>query len=824
MSTLATSSAGRDGQRRTAPLPWVLLTLTDLLAIATLARCFTGAGELALALPVCGLVHVLAGGGRRLGARLARRPEGAPGRALAFSSAGWLLALVVAFVLPLAGLEWHTFTDGLPLGRTWRVADGQLSVAWSIFSNKIAPVVEASGLVLVTGWAAGAMALASEVLYADAGLPAILALVPAFDVVVFTGTLGTSTGRAVELAAIAASALGFLVTAQADRRGGRTVVVARAAGAPARAARNLPQSGATRGAARRLAIPGVTLAAAIAAGVIGPAIPGATSAPLIAWHGIAAGRHGTGPGGSGGGAPNKTIVSDLVQVAEQEVQNSGALLFTVHSSLRLRETLVTLDKFNGNAWSAVTGSGHGTSSVPQFTTSLSSLDRDPPPAFELPNGSQVVEQSIEISSLGGQWLPTPGVTSAIDGVSGISRLGANGPLASLAPLSANFTYGVKATIPPTSAPLLEAADIVAADTTIGTPAVDLELPRPVPAPIERLAHSIVAGVANPYQMAVKIQDYFLSGHGFTYKLPTFQPGGAIADTSQTYRALEAFLFGSRTGYCQQFATAFAVLARVEGLPTRIAVGFLPGKQVKKNEYIVTGAQVHAWPEVFIPPYGWVTFEPTPGASIPTKHGETTTTIAAQRHLGGTTGTTLPHGIRSNFRLIGGRGGPAGKHGTTHLTAPARAAQSGSSGAADLLFALLLFALAWLVGVPTWRVLRRRRDRRDPRRSTVEAWRSATWLLAAAGAHRRRAETHLEFVDRVRRLGVLTRDADDALERLARRMDRALYGPPAAGGAAAPDALAAWADSAAIRRSARRRIAWWQQLTLLVDPRALVSSP
>ncbi|MHB8457872.1 MAG: DUF4129 domain-containing protein, partial [Acidimicrobiales bacterium] len=115
------------------------------------------------------------------------------------------------------------------------------------------------------------------------------------------------------------------------------------------------------------------------------------------------------------------------------------------------------------------------------------------------------------------------------------------------------------------------------------------------------------------------------------------------------------------------------------------------------------------------------------------------------------------------------------------------------------------------------------DRRDPLLSTPGAWRSASWVLAAAGAHRRRSETHIEFVDRVRRLGVLTHEANEALEALAHRMDRALYAP-SQGGVAEEDSKAAWSESATIRRSARRRISWWQQVSLLVDPRDLLGWP
>jgi transglutaminase-like putative cysteine protease len=810
------------GPYRSRPGPWLLLCLVDLIAIATLARCFSGPGELALALPTCLLAHLLCGGGRRLAPWLARRHRHAPAARVMYSGAGWLVALLVTLLLPLAALEAHSFTVGLPLAGTWHAVHGQLSTAWTIFSDKIAPVAEVPGLVLVTAWAAGAVALASEVLYADAGLPAILALVPAFDVVVFTGTLGTSTGRAFELAAIAATSLAFLVSAQSDRRQERRVVRARA-DVGSEAALGAPTTGEPafagpgqrrRRPSRKLALPGVTLLAAVAAGVIGPALPGATSPPLIAWHGLRAlrgNRHGHGHGNVAP-APNKIYVSDFVQVAEEEVENSGALLFTVHSAVRLSESLVSLDQFNGVSWSRIDAGSGVSSAVPQFSATLSHLERHLPAPTSVAAGARSVEQVIEIGGLGGEWLPTPGVTTGIDGPSDISEVGLNGPIASLVPLTANLTYGLRATVATSSSTLLSTVGSVG-----GVPgdSTDLELPTPIPASLVRLADRIATGAANPYQIAERLQDYFADNSSFSYHLPAVTPSGAISDTSQTYKALEAFLFQTRTGYCQQYATAFAVLARILGLPTRIVVGFVPGKEIGHDEYVVTGTDVHAWPEIDFGQFGWISFEPTPGAAQtgPSSRNQTTTTLG-----NGKTPVTAPKSGNST-RLRQYRGAPTG---AGKRPAPVKLArQKGSSDAGDLLLAVLFLALAWVVGVPSWRLFLRRRHRRDVGRSTLAAWRSAIWTLAAAGAHRRRAETHLEFVDRVRRLGVLSSDANLALERLARRADRTLYAPAGPGRDSPEGAALAWAESDAIRRSARRRISHWQQLSLLLDPRDLL---
>jgi transglutaminase-like putative cysteine protease len=825
----------REVPRRYGLSPWLLLTATDVVAIATLSRCFSGPGELALAIPACIAVHLLAGGGRRLATRRALRPGSHAGsaRPIAVGALGWALALLVGFVLPLAIIDGHTFTFLLPLGSTWHVADRQLGTAWSIFSDKIAPVVEAPGLVLGTAWAAGAVALASEVLYADVGLPAVLALVPAFDVVVFTGTLGTSTGRAVELAGIAGLALAFLLTSQADRQGTRVVVMARTDVGPRDAGRT------SASALKRRALPGVTVVAALAAGVVGPLLPGATSGPLIAWHGVAPRKLGTEPGGTGSGSPNKVEVSDLVQVAQQEIEDTDALLFTVHTTEPTRETLLTLDHFGGNAWSRIKERQPGESlAVLTFPLpgSIRRLERHPPAKTVLPGGAQEIDQVIEIGALGGSWLPSPGIAQGVDGDGTVSEVGQNGPLVAPAPLTANLTYEIKALLPasppspatgspapPSSSQSSGQASSPASSPASATDlAQDLQLPGKVPSDLVALAKDIVAGTRSPDAEALALQDYFLSGHGFTYHLPTVTPKGKIADTHDGYQALKAFLFQTKAGYCQQYASAFAVLARISGLPTRIAVGFLPGKKVGPDEYVVNGSDVHAWPEVYLAGYGWVSFEPTPGAPSPLGQQTPTPTITPGKNS--PPPTTAPkilgHGMRGQPGELPGSAKGAGTHLHSHRANRA-GRHAGSSGLGDILLGVLGLGIIWAAGVPLWRLLRGRRDRHDERLATLAAWRSATWVLAAASAHRRRSETHLEFATRVRNLGLLSEEANGALERLAHRMDRALYAPDRAQVSRRSDALAARSESAVIRRSARRRIAWWQQISLIVDPRDLL---
>lgn len=95
---------------------------------------------------------------------------------------------------------------------------------------------------------------------------------------------------------------------------------------------------------------------------------------------------------------------------------------------------------------------------------------------------------------------------------------------------------------------------------------------------------------------------------YTY---TKSPGRLPGSVNDAGSFLDYFLLESREGYCTHFATAFALLARAEGLPSRYVQGFcVPAGQ--GEETVVYSDMAHSWPEVYIDGVGWIPFEPTPG--------------------------------------------------------------------------------------------------------------------------------------------------------------------------------------------------------------------
>lgn len=130
----------------------------------------------------------------------------------------------------------------------------------------------------------------------------------------------------------------------------------------------------------------------------------------------------------------------------------------------------------------------------------------------------------------------------------------------------------------------------------------------IPQRVKDLSLEVTEGKDNNYDKAVAIADY-LEMH-CQYDL-----GGTVPGEKDD--AVDAFLFSSGRGRCDQFASAFVVMARVNGIPTRLVTGYVPGLYNPFNGYYeVRAKDAHAWAEIYFPNNGWVAFDPTPGREIP----------------------------------------------------------------------------------------------------------------------------------------------------------------------------------------------------------------
>jgi protein-glutamine gamma-glutamyltransferase len=120
-----------------------------------------------------------------------------------------------------------------------------------------------------------------------------------------------------------------------------------------------------------------------------------------------------------------------------------------------------------------------------------------------------------------------------------------------------------------------------------------------------LAQRLKEGAANPFEYTKSVEAYLSRGFSYTESPPA------------SARTLEGFLFEAKSGYCQQYSGAMALLLRMAGIPARVATGFTAGSLDRKaNEYVVRDLDAHSWVEAWFPDIGWVTFDPTPSAAPP----------------------------------------------------------------------------------------------------------------------------------------------------------------------------------------------------------------
>ncbi|WP_056890830.1 transglutaminaseTgpA domain-containing protein [Nocardioides sp. Root151] len=127
----------------------------------------------------------------------------------------------------------------------------------------------------------------------------------------------------------------------------------------------------------------------------------------------------------------------------------------------------------------------------------------------------------------------------------------------------------------------------------------------IPDEVTQLAHDLTKDFDTDFEKAQAIQRYFRGGD-FRYST-TPDPGNGND-------ALVEFL-QDKVGYCEQFASAMAVMARSVDIPARVAVGFFQADELSSGEYEFSSKDLHAWPELYFEDAGWVKFEPTPSSHI-----------------------------------------------------------------------------------------------------------------------------------------------------------------------------------------------------------------
>jgi len=166
------------------------------------------------------------------------------------------------------------------------------------------------------------------------------------------------------------------------------------------------------------------------------------------------------------------------------------------------------------------------------------------------------------------------------------------------PEGAALAYNVRSVIPESRPEVLRVAST---DDPEWISRFHLQLPGDLDPRIADLAGELTAGAETRYDKAAALRAHLLGEYAYSVE-GGHDPRDPLAD----------FLFDRRSGHCEYFSTAMAVMLRTLGIPARSANGFLGGEYNDFGDYyMIRESDAHSWVEVFFPEYGWITFDPTP---------------------------------------------------------------------------------------------------------------------------------------------------------------------------------------------------------------------
>jgi transglutaminase-like putative cysteine protease len=308
----------------------------------------------------------------------------------------------------------------------------------------------------------------------------------------------------------------------------------------------------------------------------------------------------------------------------------------------------------------------------------------------------------------------------------------------------------------------------------GVPPVLTSVPACVPSALRTLAQDIAAATTVPDEQLLRLQQY-LSSAPFSYDHAA-APGEGCASINN--------MLADRKGTSAQFATAFALAARLLGIPARVAVGYLPGT-VSGGVDTVTDADAYAWPQVELTGIGWVDFDPTP-KSTANGHQPPREKQPAIPQLQTSAPKTGPIAAPS----VQPPPPPSG------LSTTARVLLGAGGGVA--------LVLLWVLAVWLWGARRRTRLRRlpDPAARVLGAWDELLVPLAQAGVPIRGRSAQAVAADAARAVPGAAR----GVRELATLAERALYDQTTA-----DDAGVAWGLSDDARRPALAAAGRWVRL-------------
>lgn len=624
----------------------------------------------------------------------------------------------------------------IPTGETLDLVRSDLEAAWNAFELQQAPVEPLRGFVAAAGLALWwAVVLADWAAFRLRSMPETIT--PATTIFVFTVLLGDGSHPVIHAALFVAAVGAVILSLRLSRQARDNVWVA---------------SGAAAGLSSTMRAGLVAAGIALSVGVVaGPAMPDAGEQLLD-------------PSEWDNGPETRRVTSPLVEISASLLDQTERELFSVGVDDPIDRHYwrqMALTEFNGREWRRSSSFDDANGRVP--TNIASTVNRT------------TVLQEITTTALGGIYLPAAYEISNVL-TSGDVELEYEVETGALVVkrkfeqrARAGFTYVIESQVPnydpaalPTTATDGLGADFVAQHTQLPEECLDGQTTVDTcwNPDITRAAEAITAGASTDYERIVALQNFFVDPNNFSYNIQVA--------LDHDINSMERFLFDVREGYCEQFASTFAAMARSIGIPTRVAVGFTWGEwDAARRAFVVRGEHAHAWPEVFFADVGWVVLDPTPGRApahnqsfarlAPAQLGEND---AGNRELGdGSAPTTLPAPTPTGGTNAAPSVPDQPEPGPDDLLAEPAGMGSMPGDQDDgrdwspllRLVAAIGGVIAIVGAVPLVRIVsRRRRGMRvadDPVGRSELAWDDATAALRLIGIVPSPAETPMEFASR-----------------------------------------------------------------------------
>lgn len=695
--------------------------------------------------------------------------------AIAYRFPAWLviLANVGAFAI-LTGflIAPDTLLVVLPTAETWAALQVELRRAVEIIRYSVEPVRPVPGLVLLLAvlfWTLGFLFTAG--LMNNRPFVAIITpLVVALQFSIIDRKPKSLTHVGVFILVVAFS----LIAIRSDERD--------------QGAGRLQRVNATRAPSRRPALAtGLLITATVVAGLVAVGLAGDT----VPTDGFATWRS---PAGYSDGYSSGVAYNPFTDIRAGLISQTDNPLFTADISgadpTTIRFRTVTLDVYRNGRWATERVHAYPTDEEPWIDE-----------AQQYRGDTISVVAEITIQNLRQPWMPAP--TTPVDAVGGTSSDTASIRVRRLDGslfLPGDVTYEgmrytVAAEIPMyTSAtlaaiartetgelsPLFEAA--VADGRSIPEPAesitsielADLEFwietPDDLGEGVRLRARQVTQNLTTNFEKALALEYYFRSSGEFTYNVAV--PGEYTTGSVELWLTDETNPF-VRNGYCEQFATAMALMARSLGVPSRVVLGFTPGTLLESTTVLVMDRNAHAWVEMWIPNYGWMAFDPTPrfGFAAQTANDSLTDllgfspvayaseipdpeTLTPEGGLVGPDGRLTPREDVERQVFLGAGGSEDTSSGLSLPTWLTRVLE----------LAAVAAVLATLVPISKW-FRRRRRMNRLSRGDIASAWEDIVERLADLGEPVDPSSTALEAAESM----------DEALVPLARSYGDSLYG-------------------------------------------------